>query len=259
MSRTLPQLIRRDLQKTLTLRTVLIWVTLSALGVFFFFTTSGKRTLMQKNEVDFMALFLPQLIFGAWAVLSIYFDLISSDRQHNVLDCILTAGVSKGMVFFAKIISLVLVSFLLSLLYLLPVSVVIAALSISLTYCAPILKYVLPLWGYILVYASLGFAISIAARSTKTALILSLASGLVLMPRFFTLIVDGIGALFQWTPVTKDLITRIAPGVMLEALAHNSGTNQYLQTVIIFVSSILALLLVAFQIFCSQDELNYGE
>lgn len=259
MSNTLIRLIRRDMQKILNLRALLIWSTMSVLGVFFFFTTSGKTNLIQKNEVDFMALFLPQIIFGAWAVLSVYFDLVSSDRQHNVLDCILTAGISKKMVFCGKIISLAIVSFLLSLFYLLPVSGVIVALSGNLTHCATILKYFLPLWGYIMVYAALGIAISIAARSTKTSLIISLASGLVLMPRFFILIIDGIGALFQWTQATKDTISMIAPGVMMETLAHYAGTTEYIQTAVIFISSIIALLAVAFFIFCKQDELNYGE
>jgi hypothetical protein len=110
-----------------------------------------------------------------------------------------------------------------------------------------------------MVYAALGIEISIAARSTKTALIISLASGLVLMPRFFILIIDGIGVLFQWTQPTKDVISMIAPGVMIETLAHYAGTIEYIQTAVIFISSIVALLGVAFFIFCKQDELNYGK
>jgi len=89
MNITCKTLIHRDMRKVFHIRTLLIWCALSLTAIFFFFTTGGKTDLMQNNEVDFMALFLPQIIFGAWAVLSIYFDLISSDREHNVLDCIL--------------------------------------------------------------------------------------------------------------------------------------------------------------------------
>ena len=259
MSSTLMQLLQRDMRKILNFRALLIWGAISALGVFFFFTTSGKTNLIQNDEVEFMALFLPQIIFGAWAILSIYFDLVSSDRQHNVLDCILTAGVSKKIVFCGKIISLAIASLLLAFIYLLPISAVIVVLSGNPAHCAAIIKYFLPLWGYIMVYATLGIAISVAAHSTKTALIISLASGLVLMPRFFILIIDGIGAIFKWTQSMKDTISMIAPGVMMETLAHYAGTTEYIQASVIFISSIIALSAVAFFIFCKQDELNYGE
>jgi len=259
MNSTLLRLTWRDIRKVLNLRALLIWGTLSALGVFFFFATSGKTTLIQDNEVEFMALFLPQIIFGAWAVLSVYFDLVSSDRQHNVLDCILCAGVSKPLIFCGKIITLAVASLVLSFVYLLPVTVVIVALSGSMEHCVVLFQYLLPLWGYIMVYAALGVAISVIARSTKTALIASLASGLILMPRFFILIVDGIGALFQWTQATKDAVSLIAPGVMMESLAHYDGTSEYVKTAIIFTSCIAAFLAIAFIIFCKQDELNYGE
>lgn len=259
MNKTLIRITRRDMRKVLNLRAVLIWGTLSLLGIFFFFATSGKTTLLKKNEVDFMALFLPQIIFGAWAVLSVYFDIVSSDRQHNVLDCILCAGISKPMIFCGKIITLVVASLVLSFVYLLPVTVVIVSLSGSIGHWIVLFQYLWPLWGYIMVYAALGITISVIARSTKTALIVSLASGLVLMPRFFILIVDGIGSVFHWTQATKDAISLIAPGVMMESLSHYSGTAEYIKAAIILTSCIVVFLAAAFLIFCKQDELNYGE
>lgn len=65
-----------------------------------------------------MAVLLPQMIFGTWAVMSVYFDLVSADREHNVLDCILCSGVTKGQVFSAKMITMVVNSLLLSFVYL---------------------------------------------------------------------------------------------------------------------------------------------
>jgi ABC-type transport system involved in multi-copper enzyme maturation permease subunit len=253
------RLARRDMRKIFNLRTILIWGALTALGVFFFFTTGGRTILIEKNEVEFMSLFLPQIIFGAWAVLSVYFDLVSSDRQHNVLDCILTAGISKRLVFCSKMLSIGLASFILSLVYLLPVSAVIVVLSGNLGHCAAILTYFLPLWGYIMVFASLGVAISIVARSTKTALIVSLASGLVLMHRLFIAVIDGLGALFGWAQATKDAIAAIAPGVMMEKLAHSTDSAAFIQTAALFIASVTLLLTIAFIVFRKQDELNYGE
>jgi|GEM_PF-824166 len=259
MNVTLSNLIRRDMRKVFNMRTLMIWGAISFIAVFFFFTTGGKTALMQKNEVEFMALFLPQIIFGAWAILSIYFDLISSDREHNVLDCILCAGISKPMIFCCKIITLLLASLALSFSYLLPVTAVIVFISGDINHCTVLLQYLLPLWGYIMVYATLGIAISVIARSTKTALIVSLASGLVLMPRFFILIIDGIGTIFKWTQATKDGISMISPGVMMDALAQYSTTSEYLKMEVIFSLSIILLITAAFFVFYKQDELNYGE
>jgi ABC-type transport system involved in multi-copper enzyme maturation permease subunit len=249
----------RDMRKVLNLRALLVWGTMSALGIFFFFATSGKTNLMKKDEVVFMAIFLPQIIFGAWAVLSIYFDLVSSDRQHNVLDCILCAGVPKTLIFCGKIITLAVASLALSLAYLLPVTAVIIALSGNMAHWVVLLQYLLPLWGYIMVYAALGAAISVLARSTKTALIVSLASGLILMPRFFMLVVNGLGTVFKWTQATKDAVSLISPGAMMYVLAEYAGTAEYTRTAIIFSSGVIAFLAIAFIAFCRQDELNYGE
>jgi len=259
MNNVLLKLTLRDMRKVLGKRTLMIWGTLSALGVFFFFATSGRRTLIENNEVEFMALFLPQIIFGTWAILSVYFDLVSSDRQHNVLDCILCSGVSKTLIFFSKIITLTAMSLILSLAYLLPVTVVIVSISGRAEHFTVLYQYLLPLWGYIMVYAALGTAISVIARSNKTALIASLAAGLVLMPRFFILIVDGLGALFHWTQATKDAVSMVAPGVMMDSLSRYSATTDYLKMAAVFLLSIIFLIAIAFITFCKQDELNYGE
>jgi len=259
MNKALITLVRRDMSKVFSLRTLLIWGAMSLIAVFFFYATSGKTSLLKNNEVEFLALFLSQIIFGAWAILSIYFDLISSDREQNVLDCILCAGIPKPVVFLSKIITLVLASFILSFVYLVPVTAVIVFVSGDATHFIVLLQYLLPLWGYIMVHAALGIAISVIARSTKTALISCLAFGLVLMPRFFLLIVDGLGIVFHWTKETKDMVSLVAPGVMMESLAHYAGTVAYLKMTLLFSSSIILLIAVAFFVFSKQDELNYGE
>ena len=196
MRATIFDLTKRDLKRALNLRTFGIWIVMAAITVFFFFTSNGKRELVENGHVEFMAVFLPMIIFGAWAVMSVYFDLVSSDREHNVLDCILCSGVTKGQIFTAKIITTITVSLFLSFLYLAPITAVIASLSDVAT-AGTVGKYLLPLWGCIMVFAALGIMISVLARSSKASMIWSLASGLILMPRFFVLIPEGIGRLKQ--------------------------------------------------------------
>jgi len=257
MNKILTALVRRDMRKVFNLRTIIIWGSMSLIAVFFFFATSGKTVLLKNDKVEFLALFLAQVIFGAWAVLSIYFDLISSDREHNVLDCILCAGISKPLIFFSKIITLFLASIILSFVYLIPVTAVIVFLSGNPDHFIVLLQYLLPLWGYIMVYAALGIMISVLARSTKIALIASLASGLILMPRFFLALIDGLSSVFHLSQTTKEMLSLIAPGVMMDSLAHYSGTVEYFKMFLVFSTSIFLLIAIAYFVFCRQDELNY--
>lgn len=211
-------LFQRDFKSAMNLRTYLIWLAMAGMGVFFYFASGGKTQLIQHGRIEFIALFLPQMIFGSWAVLSSFFDIISSDRQHNVLDCIMTSGISKPLIFISKVLATMATSLVLSFIYILPVSCVIVGLGGKLSYLIILLKYLLPLWGYIMVYAALGVMISVIARSSKLSLIWSLACGLLFMPRFFVMIIEGIGKNFGWTKELINNISMIAPGVMMQAL-----------------------------------------
>jgi ABC-type transport system involved in multi-copper enzyme maturation permease subunit len=158
-----------------------------------------------------------------------------------------------------KLLHWLLPSLVLSLAYLLPVTVVIIALSGNMAHWVVLLQYLFPLWGYIMVYAALGAAISVLARSTKAALIVSLECGLILMPRFFMLVVNGLSTVFQWTQATKDAVSLISPGAMMYVLAEHAGTAEYVKTLVIFSFGVVVFLAIAFIAFCKQDELNYGE
>ena len=110
-----------------------------------------------------------------------------------------------------------------------------------------------------MVYAAMGLLISIIARSSKASLIWSLAIGLILMPRFFVMLVEGAGKIFGWTGEMVNNVSLIAPGVMMQALSEVSDTSRFALAAIIFAISILIFLLVAYIVFTKQDELNYGE
>ena len=63
-------LVRRDFKKAMNLRTLVIWIALAGMGVFFFYTSGGRTKLVESDQIEFLALFLPHMIFGSWAVLS---------------------------------------------------------------------------------------------------------------------------------------------------------------------------------------------
>ncbi len=61
--------------------------------------------------------------------MAVFFDLISADRERNVLDCILCSGTTKKHVFIAKIIATAIVSLALSFIYLAPIAIIVTCLS----------------------------------------------------------------------------------------------------------------------------------
>lgn len=252
-------LFRRDFKKAMNLRTLIIWTVLAAMGVFFFYTSGGKTKLVESDQIEFMALFLPHMIFGSWAVLSSYFDLVSSDREHNVLDCIICSGIPKTRIFISKFLVTAVMSLVMSFIYMTPVTCAIIWLSGNFTHIFVLMQYLLPLWGYIMVYAAMGMLISVLARSSKAALIWSLAIGLLLMPRFFVMIVEGIGKVFGWTAQMVENFSLIAPGVMMQALSEVSDITRFSLAAAIFGIGILLFLIIAYLIFIKQDEYNYGE
>jgi len=259
MSNSFFQLIQRDIKKTLNFRAFLIWISLSGLCLFFFIFSNGRYDLVENGTIDFMSLFLPQIIFGPWAILSVYYDLISSDREHNVLDCILCSGIKKKTVFLSKMLTSLIVSLVLSLIYLLPITLTIISITKEINYIVVLIKYFLPLWGYIMVFSSLGILISVIARSSKAALIWSLACGLILMPRFFMLLIEGLGTILRWSQTTKDWISLISPGVLMSALSDFTNTEIFLTSIAGFSLFVFLSFILGYVIFINQDEWNYGE
>ena len=259
MRQTLFRLMARECKRAMNLRSVGIWIIMSVLCVYFFFCSAGWRALESEDRLDFMALFLPLLIFGAWAALTAFYDLMSADREHNVLDMLLTSGISKNMVFLSKTLAAGAVALLLTLLYLLPIAVIVSAMTGTLAHAGAFFRYALPLWGYIMVHASLGFLISVLARSSKAALIWSMAAGLFLMPRFYVTLLEGIGDLAQLSEKAVDALSLFSPGVLMNALADPSNTAKFLQGLLGFTLGSLGALLIAYQVFIRQDELNDGE
>lgn len=248
----------RDLKRAFGFRTLGIWAVMAAFTVYFFFFSNGRRELVENNRLEYMSLFLPLIIFGAWAVMAVFFDLISADRERNVLDCILCSGTTKRHVFIAKIVTTAIVSLVLSFIYLAPITIIVTCLS-STEKAAMIGKYLIPLWGFIMVFAALGLMISVFARSSKAAMIWSLAAGLVLMPRFFILIPEGIGKVLNLSQQTVDNISMISPGIMMEALSNPNNASSWTTAVIGFTIGIVVLFGIAYVAFQNQDEYNYGE
>lgn len=251
-------LIKRSIGKILSIRTIVIWLLMAAASFYFFNASSGRTELIENQELDFMCIFLPLILFGAWAVMAVYFDLISSDREHKILDCILCSGITKKQFFLSKIITVGVVSILLAFLYIFPVAVQVFLLS-GINMTISILGYFIPLCAFIMVFASIGIMISIVARASKTSMIWSLAIGFLLMPRFYVMMAEKLGNLLHMPVSVVELLQMISPGIMMNHLMATTKNEQRISSIIVFLCITVLLLSVAYFVFARQDEYNYGE
>lgn len=211
------------------------------------------------TTIEYMSLFLPFMVFGAWAVLASFFDIVSSDRESKVLDCILCSGVSKKKLFISKLIALNIGAWIIAVSYLGAISLWAFIHSGRVNVFLILLKYCLPLWVYIILYALLGMMISILARSSKLALIINMAIGLLLMPRFIILIIETIGEKMHWGQSVIDNMSMFVPGVILQNIANVSDWKKCGMSILLFCVTALIYCVMSFTIFISQDELNYRE
>jgi len=79
------------------------------------------------------------------------------------------------------------------------------------------------------------------------------------MPRFFIIIVEGLGSVFHWSQAVKDGVSMVAPGALMYALSNFESTTNLLNAVIGFSAGVLMLFTISYLVFCHQDEYNYGE
>jgi ABC-type transport system involved in multi-copper enzyme maturation permease subunit len=110
-----------------------------------------------------------------------------------------------------------------------------------------------------MVFAAFGVMVSVLARSSKAAMIWSLASGLILMPRFFIIIPESIGNLFHLSEKTVNAFSLLSPGIMLQALSNTEDKAGFITSLIGLPIGMALLFLIGYFAFRNQDEYNYGE
>lgn len=251
-------MLRRDIAQVIRFRNIVIWTLMSLLGIFFFSQTGGIKGLRDNGTFDYMALFLVPIIFGAWAVMTVFYDMISADREDQILDCILCSGISRRKVMISKVLSGLIISVLLSITYILP-SMIYSAVKLKSLAGMPLMAvYMGPMFAYITVYMLLGLFISVLSKSSKTALIVNLGAGLIMMPRFFQMFADGIGNALSLSDRITGIIERISPGILVDDLMDPGKTEVFIPGLIAFIMIIVVLSLLSVIVFSRQSESNYG-
>lgn len=253
---TVKILLKRDLGKQIGKKVIIVYGILGLFGIYFFFCSNGYNLLLQGN-LDYMSIMMPQIFFGAWASLTVFYDGIAEDRDTHVLDCILCSGVQKKQIYISKVISYIMISMLCSVIYLLPLMAAIIIKTQGVKWVPDIAEYIIPIWAYVMIYAAIGTLVSVLARSAKKSLIICLALGLILMPRFYMLIIDGICGLLHLGDVVNKVLGMISPGVLIYDLADLSNRASVLKGMSFFIICIIIFSIITYQVFKNQDELSY--
>lgn len=253
----LKTLVIRDTRKGINFKLVIIWILLSAFGIFFFFTSRGYTDVKNKQQLDYMMIMLPQILFGAWAILTVFYDILAQDRESHVLDCILCSGIKKKDILCSKFISICILSIVCTFIYLIPISIVVALAGGDSSWIIKVMFYIIPLWGYIVVYGTWGLLISILARSTKLSLIANLAFGLIMMPRFFVIITESLAKALHLPESMEKILEQISPGILMSNMVEYSNINEFFKGVTIFVIEVAVAIMISMFIFARQDEVSY--
>lgn len=252
-------LFRRDLKRILNKRFMLILLFMALFQSWFILGSGYKDKAGQNFDFSYMGFTFSFLILGSLAALSLNFDAVSKERQNKVMDLLLTSSLSKAQIAASKLVASLASSLLFSLLYNLLVTLIYCLFGTGGTVIAVALRNVLPVAAMIYIYSSMGLFLSVLFRSSCTSFIVSMACGLILMPRIFELFVDGICKGLNLGETISDFIMFASPAMIMSGLTGYNGTANLLTGVGAFFIYTVLLTVLFFTVFRNQDEMSYNE
>jgi hypothetical protein len=121
------------------------------------------------------------------------------------------------------------------------------------------LRNVLPVAAMIFIYSLMGLFLSVLFRSSRTSFIVSMACGLILMPRIFEMFVDGICKGLKLGGTVSNYIMFASPAMIMSGLTGYNGMANFLTGIAAFLIFTIALTVLFFTVFRNQDEMSYNE
>jgi ABC-type transport system involved in multi-copper enzyme maturation permease subunit len=252
-------LVRRDFRAATNKRLFFLLAFMALFQLWFIVGSGSVEKVLEAGRMEFMAVVFSFNILGSLAALVLSFDGISRERQNKTMDLILTSGVSKRMVMLSRAAANLAVSFVFSALYLLAVALVYAALGGGVGTALLCFGYLPGLTAFNFVYCLLGNALSVLFRSSRTSFIVSMAVGLVCMPRLFVTMLEGIAGTFGMGPGFIEIAGMASPALIMNALGGGASGASLAAAFIFLALYTAALTLGGSAVFTRQDELNYGE
>lgn len=252
-------LFERDLKRILNKRFFLVLLFMVLFQSWFILGSGYKDKAGQNFEFSYMGFTFAFLILGSLAALSLNFDAISKERQNKVMDLLLTSSLSKTQVATGKLMASLASSLLFSLLYNLLVTLVYCLFGTGGAVIAVAFHNVLPVAAMIFIYSLMGLCLSVLFRSSRTSFIVSMACGLILMPRIFELFVDGICKGLKLGESASNLLLFASPAMIMSGLTGYNGTSNLFTGVGAFLFYAVVLIVLFFTVFRNQDEMSYNE
>ena len=121
------------------------------------------------------------------------------------------------------------------------------------------LRYIGPIAVFLLIFSQIGLALSVALRSTKASLIVSILLGVLMMPRLMVAILDGINGFVHLPQSVLERVYLITPALILNSLNGYSDSTTVLIGLLLFALYLFGSIVIGVSTFQRQDELNYGE
>ncbi len=112
---------------------------------------------------------------------------------------------------------------------------------------------------FLLIFSQIGLALSVALRSTKASLIVSILLGVLMMPRLMVAILDGINGFVHLPQSVLERVYLISPALILNSLNGYSDSSTVLIGLLLFALYLFGSIVIGVSTFQRQDELNYGE
>jgi ABC-type transport system involved in multi-copper enzyme maturation permease subunit len=252
-------LLKRNLKRILGKRFFILLLFMVLFQSWFILGSGYKDKAGQTLEFSYMGFGFAFLILGSLAALSLNFDGISRERQNKVMDLLLTSSLSKTQIVAGKLAAALISSFLFSLLYNTVVTMIYCLFGSNGTVAIVALRNVLPVAALIFIYSLMGLFLSVLFRSSRTSFIVSMACGLLLMPRILEMFTSGISKALNLGNAVSNILMFLSPAMIMSSLTGYNGVTNLLTGIAALLIYVLALVILFFAVFRRQDEMSYNE
>jgi ABC-type transport system involved in multi-copper enzyme maturation permease subunit len=252
-------LVKRDLKNSLNRRFFFLLGFLLLFQLWFIATSGSVKEVLKTGTMHYMAVVFSFNFFGSIMALALNYDGVSAERESKFLDLVLTSGVSKRAVYLSKVLTSLLISAAFAVLYSLPVALFYGIRTGSFLLGLQALRYVGPIIVFLLIFSQIGLALSVALRSTRASLIVSILLGVLMMPRLMVAILDGINTFLKLPQNVLERVYLISPALILNALNGYADSTTVWIGLLLFALYVAGSIVIGVSTFHRQDELNYGE
>jgi ABC-type transport system involved in multi-copper enzyme maturation permease subunit len=252
-------LLKRDVRNAMGRRMFLLLAFMVLFQTWFIAGSGSVKKVLETGSMDYMAIVFSFNFFGSLTALALTFDSISRERRNKVLDMLLTSGLKKRTVILSKIWMNLAVSLAFSVLYTVLIALVYVLMSGNARVILMCMRYIPALTAFNFVYCMLGLALSVLLRSSRVSFIVSMAVGLLCMPRLLLAVLEGLADALSLGSRFVEIGGLASPALIMNALAGSADGQTVLAAIAFLAFYVVFLVTLSIAAFQKQNELNYDE